>query len=143
MRVSDWIRDHPGRVVTVPGDLSLEALLERVLEEPQPHDLYVVDTTGALVGHISRGQVARLVLASHQPVHTRRQIVQRVAPGSARELMHRHFPRARPDEELDSVLHRQLDQDIEDMPVVAEDGTPIGAVSLAEVLRAVRDGRLT
>ena len=68
--------------------------------------------------------------------------VERVAGGTARELMQADFPSSRPDEELDMVLHRQLEHDIEDMPVLAADGTLLGAVNLSEVLRAVRRGEI-
>ena len=40
------------------------------------------------------------------------------------------------DEELDDVLHRQLEHEIEDMPVLDANGALLGAVNLTRVLRA-------
>lgn len=137
MNVAEWIEAHPGSAITVPPDLGLDELLDRLLREPCLRDLYVVDGNGRVLGHISHQRLAHLVLARHRSVHTRRQIMERVAGGSARELMRSDFPSSRPDEELDSVLHRQLEHDVEDMPVLAPDGTLLGAVNLSEVLRAV------
>jgi CBS domain-containing protein len=65
--------------------------------------------------------------------------MEKVAGGPALELMNSHFPTASPDEELDNVLHRQLEHDIEDMVVVDSDGVLLGAVSLTAVLKALRD----
>lgn len=41
---------------------------------------------------------------------------------------------AEPEEELDEVLHRQLEYGVEDMPVIDDDGTLAGAVNLTTVL---------
>lgn len=142
MKVSEWIRHHRGAVITVSPELSLQELLERLLHEPCLRDLYVVEDGDKLIGHVSHKRIAHLILAPHRPVHTRREIMERVAGGSARELMQTEFPSAHPDEDLDSVLHRQLEHDVEDMPVVGDDGTLLGAVNLSAVLRAVHEGRL-
>jgi predicted transcriptional regulator len=42
---------------------------------------------------------------------------------------------ASPDEELEDVLHRQLEHEIEDMPVLDHSGVLVGAVNLTRVLR--------
>jgi CBS domain-containing protein len=142
MKVSEWIRTHPGNAVTVSPDLTLDELLDRLLREPCLRDLYVLEEGVRLAGHISHKRIALLVLTLHRPSRTRRQIMEHVAGGSARELMDTHFPTARVDEELDEVLHRQLEHDIEDMPVVAEDGALLGAVNLSGVLQAASRGEL-
>jgi len=142
MKVSEWIRNHRRSVIIALPDLSMEEVLDRFLAEPCLRDLYVVDDDHRLIGHISHKRIAELVLAQHRPVHTRRQIMERVACGSARELMQTDFPSAHPDEDLDDVLHRQLEQYVEDMPVIAADGSLLGAVNLSAVLRASRLGEL-
>ncbi len=142
MRVSEWIQQHPGRVTTASPDASLEELLDQFLAQPRAAELYVVDDGQRVIGHISRRRIAHLILAQHRPVHTRRQIMDRVACGSAREIMRAGFPSARPEEDLDDVLHRQLEHDVADMPVLAEDGSVLGVVNLSEILRAARRGEL-
>ena len=59
----------------------------------------------------------------------------RIAGGSARELMDTEFTFARPEEELDNVLHWQLEHDVEDMPVINGDGKLLGVINLRVVLR--------
>lgn len=139
MKVHEWIAANPGTALTVVPDASLPAIIDELLREPGLRDVYVVSEEGQVIGHLSHERLIRTVLAEHRPRHTRRQLMEKVAGGPARELMNAHFPTAAPDEELDNVLHRQLDHDIEDMVVVDSDGLLIGAVSLTAVLRALRD----
>lgn len=87
-----------------------------------------------VVGHLSHKKLAELVLAEHRPVHSRRQFMHRVASGTVREFIDAPCVSAHPDEELDNVLHRQLEQDMEDMPVIDDPGQLVGAVNLSMVL---------
>jgi len=137
MKVELWLARHPGTAVTVQPEDSLERVLDYLLDAPSClRDLYVVDREGRLSGHISHKRVAEYMLAEHCPVHTRRQIMERVTGGgSAGDFMDVHFPTASPAEELEDVIHRQLEKGLEDMPVVAPDGTLLGAVNLTLVLR--------
>ncbi len=140
MNVEYWLAQHPGTAVTVQPDDSLSTVLDRLLDAPCClRDLYVVDRYGHLAGHISHKRLAEYMLAEHRPVHTRRQIMEWVAgAGSAADFMDLHFPTASPKEELEDVIHRQLEKGLEDMPVVDADGTLLGAVNLTQVLRELR-----
>ena len=135
MKISEWISRHPGRAITVPTDCSLNEIMDRLLSEECMRDIYVMADNGQLVGHLSRKKLANLILAEHQPVHTRRQLMMRIAGGSAQELMDTEFTFARPEEELDNVLHWQLEHDVEDMPVINVDGILVGVINLRVVLR--------
>jgi len=138
MKVAEWLRLHPGSAVTVSPEASFAVVLDRLLDAPGVHDVYVVAPDGRVVGHLSRQRLARMRLAEHRPARTRRQIMEQVAGGVARELMNPHFPSASPDEDLDNVLHRQLEQEVEDMPVLDEQGALLGTVNLTAVLREMR-----
>jgi CBS domain-containing protein len=135
MKISEWISHHPGRAITVPPDCSLHDTMHRMLAEECMRDIYVVSGGGKLIGHLSLRKLANLILAEHQPMHTRRQLMIRIAGGSAQELMDTEFTFARPDEELDNVLHWQLEHGIEDMPVINKDGILEGVINLSVVLR--------
>lgn len=141
MKVSTWLKAHPRALRTVARDAPVEEALARLLEDPSLRDVYVADDDGCLLGHVSEHKIARHLLGHHRPVLTRRQIMQRVAGATAGELMNAHFPIARPDDELDEVLHRQLEHDVEDLPIL-EDDRPIGAVNLRQVLQALEEGRI-
>ena len=135
MRVSEWISKHGDAVVTVPPDAALRDVMKRVLQEPCLRDVYVADSDGRLLGHISHRRIAAYVLAEQRPAHTRRQLMERVAGGTAADFMNSLFPSASPDEELEDVLNRQLEMELEDMPVISADGKVLGAVNLTHVLR--------
>ncbi len=134
--VKQWLREHPGHSLVVQESTSLEALLQAINEQPDVQDLYVVDGQGVVVGHISKLRVANLVLAQHQRSHSRRQIFERVSTGNAGELMERHFPTATPDEDLDSVIHRLLEHQIQDLAVLDEMGGLAGTISVTALLRS-------
>ena len=135
MKISEWINLHPSRAITVPPDCCLNDIMNRMLAEECMRDVYVVSDDGHLIGHLSRKKLANVILAEHQPVHTRRQLMMRIAGGSAQELMDTEFTFARPDEELDNILHWQLEHDVEDMPVINEDEILVGVINLSIVLR--------
>jgi len=134
MKIAEWIQRHPAEVMTVSADASREQILAVLLSKPGLRDIYVLADDGQVIGHLSHKKLARLVLAEHRPVHTRRQIIERIACGSAREIMSTHFATAQPEEELDNVLHRQLEHDVEDMPVIDSEGKLLGVINLTEVL---------
>lgn len=135
MKVSEWLMEHPDVIVTVAEDATLAATLARLLEESCLRDVYVTGSDGRLMGHISHRRIAEHVLGEHRRAHTRRQLMERVAGGTAADFMNSAFATASPDEELDNVLNRQLDMELEDMPVVDRDGSIIGAINLTHVLR--------
>jgi CBS-domain-containing membrane protein len=138
MKVADWIAEHPRLPVTIPADCVVDQILQQMLTKPCQRDLYVQDKSGRLTGHISYRRLAQLLLAEHRPSQSLRQMVEQVAGGSAKEIMSAQFPCARPDEELDDVIPRQLDGNIEEMPVIDESGRPLGVVNLSDVLIAAR-----
>lgn len=135
MNVAQWIQQFPGGARTVAPGAPLAEVIGRMLVEPALRDIYVVDTNGCVLGHISHKKMATLFLAEHCPVHTRRQMIARITVDTAEDLMDGSFPSARPEEELDAVLYRQLEQDVEDMPVTDEQGILLGTVNLSAVIR--------
>ena len=64
--------------------------------------------------------------------------MERVSGGTAHELMNSEFVYARPDEELDNVLFRQLDHNIEDMPVIDDKGVLLGTVNMTAAIKEIR-----
>ncbi len=138
MKVSEWISQCPGHTITFPPDWPLEKVVDLMLAEKYLRDIHVVLEDKRVCGHLSHKKLVRLLLAKHQPVHTRRQIMERVSGGTAQELMNSEFVYARPDEELDNVLFRQLDHDIEDMPVIDDEGVLLGTVNMTVALKEIR-----
>jgi CBS domain-containing protein len=139
LKVSEWIHRNPGNTITVPPDWDLDKIIDRMLAEQCIRDIYVVSEDGRVIGHLSHKKLVHLLLPEYQPVHTRRQIMERIAGGIAEEIMDSHFVFAQPDEELDNVIYRQLESDIEDMPVIDKEGKLLGTVNMTAALKAMRN----
>lgn len=145
MKVAEWIINSPGKFPTVRPQCSLDEVADRLLEEANLRDLYVTTTDGHVLGHLGYNRIAHLLLAEHRRTHTRREIVERVAAGTAKQLMNTHFACAHLDEDLENVLHRQLGTNVEDMAIVDDNGILVGTVNLRSVLVEIRksaDGTL-
>jgi CBS domain-containing protein len=65
--------------------------------------------------------------------------MERISGGIAEEIMDSHFVFAQPDEELYNVIYSQLESDIEDMPLIDEEGKLLGTVNMTAALKATRN----
>ncbi|MFP4131370.1 MAG: HPP family protein [Thiohalospira sp.] len=135
MRTRDWLRDHPRDPLLVPHGSPTEEAAARLLEDGH-RDLFVTDDEGAVCGHIGHLRIARLLLAERRPHLSRRHLLERVAGGTAADLVERHFAHAGPEEELHDVLHRLLDHDQDELAILDEEHRPLGVIDLTAVLRA-------
>ena len=138
MKVSEWMHSFPGHIVRIHPESSLEQAVDQMLSGACVQDIYVVSDEDLVLGHLSQRRLVSLLLAEHRPMHTRRQIMERVVVGSAEELMESEFVFARPDEELGDVLHRFVEYGLQDMPVLDEQCQLVGGINLNTVLREMR-----
>ena len=138
MNVRQWIDSHPHTAVTVNLNASVEQAIDMMLAESCARDVFVLDEAGRVVGHLSHIRMAKRILGEHRPVHTRRQLMERVLGGKVDEMMDPEVPVARLDEPMDEVISRQLSKQLEDMPVLDDRGRLIGAINLSTVLRQWR-----
>jgi len=138
MKVSEWIHRFPGHIVRIHPESTLERAVDQMLSGACVQDIYVVSDEDLVLGHLSQRRLVSLLLAEHRPMHTRRQIMERVVVGSAEELMESEFVFARPDEELGDVLHRFVEYGLQDMPVLDEQCLLVGGINLNTVLREMQ-----
>lgn len=138
MIVSDWLKAHPRHPMTVSAGTSIEEALDRMLEEPCVRDIYIVDGNKRLIGHLSHTRLAECLLIEHRPVHTRRQLMDRVAGGNVAAHMDPELYFANCDEPLDEVISRQLSKQLEDMPIIDNTGKILGAINISDILREWR-----
>ena len=141
MKVSEWISHFPGHIITIHSESSLEQTVDRMLFEACVQDIYVISKEGLILGHLSRKKLASLLLAEHRSMYTRRQIFERIVAKSLKiqELMEGEFVFARPDEDLDDVLCRFVEHDVQDIPVIDDQGMLVGGINLNTVLREIRE----
>jgi len=139
MQVSEWIKSHREKPVTVEPDADIAGIATALLSRPGLRDVYVVSREGRVLGFIRHRRLAQLLLAEHLPIQSSHQIIERVSGGCARELMEADFVTANPAEELDNVLNRMIQFEVEDMPVVDDAGRIVGNINLTAVLRSVHE----
>jgi CBS-domain-containing membrane protein len=134
--VAQWLSEHPEQSLVVEESTSLQALLQQLNKQPAIQDIYVVDYNRHVVGHISKMRIANIVLAEYRRSHNRRQLMEQVATGSAGELMERHFPVARLDQAVDSVIYHMLEHQLQDLAVLDEKGQFAGTINMTTLLQA-------
>jgi len=133
MKVKQWIQQYPENILTVSPDDSLQHAAALLLNNRR--DIYVMDETGKLLGHLSYKRISNLVLAEHRSTSTRRQIMERIACGPVKEMMDAPPLTANADEALEDVIQLFLDHDIEDLPVLDTSNQLIGVINLTDLLR--------
>jgi len=136
MKVSDWIVQYPSPPVTVAPKTPMPEIAKRFLSYPKLRDLYVISSEGIILGHVRHRRLAQIMLAEHLPIQNRSQILERISIGPANEIMEGDFVTARLNEELDNVLNRMLEYQVEDMPVLNEENKFAGSINLTDVLGA-------
>jgi CBS-domain-containing membrane protein len=134
MKIADWLEGHTVTGVTVERNASLEEAARALLGEPECRDIYVTDAEGRVVGHLGFRQLADVLL--HRPTYSRRQLLERVAPGPVHEFMDQRFVSARLDEHVHDVLHKNMERWVEDIPVLDGDSRLAGIIRLVDLVRA-------
>lgn len=135
MKINEWIAHYPGLPTTIRMDSALKEILAIMLEPPFPRDVYVVSDANRLVGHLSLKKIAHQLLPQYQAIHTRRQMMHRITGSTVKELMNAECSYARDSEELEDVFHLLMERDIEELPVIDEQGVLVGIIHLFSVLR--------
>jgi len=141
MKVDAWLRRHPGCVARVGKDAPLEEVMDLYLSDERLRAVFVVDEEERPVGWISGNRILSLAMGEYRPRLPPRLLLEHVDPGRAKVLMNQRLATAHCDEELEDVVHRMLEADQEDLPVVADRGANAGVIHVRELVRSVRQGR--
>lgn len=134
MKIADWFEGHTVTGVTVERNASLEEAARALLGEPECRDIYVTDAEGRVVGHLGFRRLADILL--YRSTSSRRQLLERVAPGPVHEFMDQRFVSARLDEHVQDVLHRNMERWVDDIPVLDDDNRLAGIIRLVDLVRA-------
>ena len=135
--VRELMRELGQRPVAVAseGD-EVSRLVEILREVADSRILYVLNSSGLLVGTISLGSLVRhLCGQKHSPqIHTRR-LMHLLTNETAADLMQHHPVVAHLDEELGDVLKRMLAANIKEMAVLDEAGAMLGDLRIIDLLQ--------
>ncbi|HJO35603.1 MAG TPA: hypothetical protein QF361_05210 [Gammaproteobacteria bacterium] len=133
--VGQWLAAHPRRLALLTGEPTVAQAMALMLAEPGRRDVYVV-ADGVPVGHIALRRLASVALASYLPRPTRGELLVQAEAAQAGAFVEQHFPLAREDEPLEVVIHRLLEADVQEMPVLtAAADRLLGGLDLLDVLR--------
>ncbi|MEA2117286.1 CBS domain-containing protein [Halovibrio sp. HP20-50] len=135
MKVADWLERHTVTGVTIEREASLEEAARALLGKPECRDIYVTDTDGRVVGHLGFQQLADVLL--YRSTYSRRQMLERVAPGPVYEFMDQRFISVRPDEHVYDALYKNMERWVEDIPVLDENSRLMGIIRLVDLVRSV------
>ncbi|MFP4639749.1 MAG: HPP family protein [Guyparkeria sp.] len=136
MKAGNWLEAHPRRGVTVAATDSLAVAAQALLDEPESRDAYVLDEAGRVCGHLGFRRLAGILLAHLRPSHSRRQLIERITPGSVGEYMDERVLCVRPDERISDVFHQHMERRVEDIAVIDDDGRLLGVIRVRDLLRA-------
>ena len=95
----------------------------RLMRERGVGSLIVVDSQGRIEGIVTERDVLNSLAAGKA-----------CAGGRVEEVMSRNLIVARPDEDLDVVVERMREANIRHIPVVDEEGKPLGMISVRDII---------
>lgn len=138
MKIKKWVEQHPTAQIQFHLDDSMETVVDKAIAHPVQSDFYVLDEHQVVVGYLSLNKIATILLAAHHPTQTRREILDRVAVGLAKDVMTKHFSYCRIDEDIDDVLHRFTEHNIRALPILDNENKLLGYIDLINILQAAQ-----
>ncbi len=120
-RARDLMKTH--LVTAKPSDTILDAV--RRMHEGRVGSVLVVDEEGRLVGIFTERDLVR-VIAEGVPLDT-----------PLEKVMSRHPVTASPDEPASKIASKMIEHWLRHIPVVDEQGRPLGVISIRDILRAI------
>lgn len=133
MTVAEWLQLHPQQLVFVACETPILEIVKALLKA-DAHDAYVIENHRVL-GHLSFTKMVNHLFSHERPVHSHRQIFAQVIQPTAAELMDPHFAYCRESENINQILHRQLQCEVTDLVVLGTNNAPIGVIKLTDVVR--------
>jgi len=135
-----YVRDAFRLVVTDPiivnPRMILNEVVDRVLADPRTRSAYVVDDNRRLLGMIGLNQMLKAIESSLSLFDKDRPVVRSkrgVLPFSVEEYMVKPVT-VYQDDKLITALRKMIDNSMEDLPVVDDDGVLLGELNGFEIL---------
>lgn len=141
MKISEWLKIHPVKALTLPGDSSLEDAARMLLNDLQRRDLFIIDADGQLCGHLGFWHLATLLLAELHPTHSLRQVIERITLGCVADHMDDQVMCVGVDENIEELVYQHdlfqqhVERRVEDIPVIDEQKRLLGVIRLSDLLR--------
>lgn len=141
MKISEWLKIHPVKALTLPGESSLEDAARMLLNDLERRDLFILDAEGQVCGHLGFWHLTTLLLAELRPTHSLRQVFERITLGCVADHMDDQVMCVGADENIEELLYQHdlfqqhVERRVEDIPVIDEQKCLLGVVRLSDLLR--------
>ena len=130
----DQIGDR--EIPTVERSAPFEEILEAITRFTRSQMIYVVDEKGRLAGTLSLDTIVRHSFFEHLELDVDPwRIMRQITEERAEELMRRKNLTARPEEEVQKVLHRMIEAEFREIAVVDGSGRLLGDVTMVDIIR--------
>jgi CBS-domain-containing membrane protein len=138
MRVRDIVARHKERQVpTIRNDTPIEELPQAIEWHRHSRQLYVVDEENHLLGNITLSRLVMYVFASsHGSSMNRRHVMGLITCTCAGDLMTEGTLSARMDDEVEELLERMVDGNLDEVPIADEDGRVVADLTMIDLLMA-------
>lgn len=141
MTIREWLKTHPVKALTLPGESSLEDAARMLLNDLERRDLFVLNEDGHVCGHLGFWHVTTLLLAELRPTHSLRQVFERITLGTVADHMDDQVMCIGVDENIEEFLYQHdlfqqhIERRVEDIPVIDEEKRLLGVIRLSDLLR--------
>ena len=120
----------------VKEDDTIREVLEKMLNYPHTRLMYVVDDEQKCRGIISLGALIRhLFSSSFEPSVHARFVIPMITAETAEHIMNTGLIYATAEEEVETVIKRMIKAAIKEIPVLDEENTIIGDVTMLDLLK--------
>lgn len=137
IKIGEVLKTLKGRKIpVVTQESSVEEAIDAMVRLPHSHLLYVVDDHKRLMGTISVANLVRHFFSrSHEPRIHPRHLITMITTETAKDIMETHPIFAMEDEDVELVLKRMIQKNVEDIAVLDSEKRPTGDITMTDLLR--------
>jgi CBS domain-containing protein len=125
--------------VVVEG-MKVSEAVSKLLKNPKKRNVYVVDDTNRLTGIITVRELVKMMglyaRINKEKVFSLADCTNKLLDAYVEDVMTCHFAAVQKDEELTKILREMEVHQLEDLPVVDDDGKLVGVINGLEILAA-------
>ena len=140
-QVSDIVIRHRDRhLPLIQQNTPITELAQAIQWHRHSRQLYVVDEQERLLGNITLGRLVMYIFASsHGASMNRRHVMGLITCKTAGDLMTEGTLSARMDDKVEEVLETMVSENVEEVPVIDEEGRVIGDLTMVDLLMAEKE----
>jgi CBS domain-containing protein len=140
LMIKDVLTDHSVRQLPViPRDTPLKDLAEKIEWFRHSRQLYVVDREGRLMGNITIASLVKHIFVHHHGTSINpRHLLAAITAETAEDLMLEKPLSVKTEDSVDDILEKMVDKNVEEVPVLDDEGKVIGDVTMIDLMKAYK-----